>query len=1271
MTWIDRATAVLAENQLLARLCFATLELLVLTVLLAAFLRSWRCSSPRLVSLLWLIVLAKPVVSLAVGAPIAVVRLEAPSAAAVDGQGIWRSEVLTDSSGQRTAPRDLQPMLASVHAPVSHDSLGTTTPSGASPALRWLGNPAIEPGRFALAVWLIGVAFFLARYIVVRWRLHRVVTAAEPPPEFFRRRYEVVAGELGLSRLPDLRVTEGLDSPALVGLVRPVVLLPRWLVARGWDATAEWALRHELCHCKGLDPMAILVRDVSAILFFFHPAAWWAGRRHLEALEQACDRASLRDLSEAPAYAESLYEILLRAREERAVAWPRTVLTLAMRGRMTRRIAMLLDGSAPRPLTPLASAGAALTALTVFAFGCAVVRPEPPPAPPEHVHEDGSQPERRPSLFLFGPLSSGPYRTIADAARGGTAHVGNIWGRPHEVSIYDDLFENPSNPFRRGRGDLLALFLTLEPGGQLPTKYEDLLPSPWPEFRARLERGDTVEASGAARDMHVLALAAPTQAELETLVAESERLQSLIGSPRSDMKRHGDPASGHTHEQKDAGHAQDHGDAGHEDGALRPPDVFILGGADLAMFHKVMEHTSKGTFSKTGRDHAEAIYDELFSEAANHFDRSDGDLLVLLFSLEQGNRPPVRYEDLLPKPWAEIEASLRRGETIELSGRARGLKIVVLGAPTVAGLSRLIETTAALAPYRPAGVGAKTPPSALPAGSRYVVRFDAEDRRTAFVRLEIGAGSGELSLAMSEGAHHVEGGYAHFLHHLAVKNADGRELTLEPDGAGRFRVDLGNRPVALTYQVALDHDASPWPEGGPDEAPYATADGVFWTGRALFLTSTLGSAEVEFHLPDGWRVSTAWEPVAGQANTYRVTNRNDLTESFLFAGRHAQFKVRSVDTEVLLAVGRDMEEEGEALRDAVQRVLDAGRTLFGGTPPGRKLLVANLDSRSSPGSLNGGVFGNSISLLSGRAFDKGNLAQWAPFVAHEIVHLWNGGAAMHSADYDYWFSEGFTEYYAFVLCARLGLISREKFLDRVRGACRAYLAHAGSIPLREAGRPGRQVRALQYDGGFMAAFVLDLRLRRRTKGVHSLDDLMRAMFARDAGGTRYSLADVAALAASLAGDDLDRFFDRYVAGTEILPLEQDLAAAGLRLERDGVSEVLERKYAIHEVLRIRSLTETDAGLVVRGSVDAGYEDGDLLTEIGGRPVRTFGDVQRELAGSIPGTTVSLRILRNGTEIALPLLLGGREDPPRERSGDVRLGADIAGSTGPLEAILGQ
>src|SRR5262245_6202892 len=95
-------------------------------------------------------------------------------------------------------------------------------------------------------------------------------------------------------------------------------------------------------------------------------------------------------------------------------------------------------------------------------------------------------------------------------------------------------------------------------------------------------------------------------------------------------------------------------------------------------------------------NHSAAHYDERVRRAA------PGTSFVMLFALDSTDRAvPDGYADRLPKPWPEIEAALKRGETVELRGRARGLDVIVLAAPTVARLEALVRESKLLSPESP------------------------------------------------------------------------------------------------------------------------------------------------------------------------------------------------------------------------------------------------------------------------------------------------------------------------------------------------------------------------------------------------------------------------------------------------------------------------------------------------------------------------------------------------------------------------------------------
>jgi beta-lactamase regulating signal transducer with metallopeptidase domain len=146
---------------------------------------------------------------------------------------------------------------------------------------------------------------FFALIAVIDWiRLQRLVKTAHAPPADVLSRYASLAGSYDIKRLPLLRVTEELESPALAGVLSPVILLPSWLVREPDPVKLDWSLRHELMHWKLLDPLANVVRELAQVLFYFHPVAWWVGKKWDEAVELACDRAIVTNEADSNDYAE-------------------------------------------------------------------------------------------------------------------------------------------------------------------------------------------------------------------------------------------------------------------------------------------------------------------------------------------------------------------------------------------------------------------------------------------------------------------------------------------------------------------------------------------------------------------------------------------------------------------------------------------------------------------------------------------------------------------------------------------------------------------------------------------------------------------------------------------------------------------------------------------------------------------------------------------------------------------------------------------------------
>src|SRR6478672_13011011 len=139
-----------------------------------------------------------------------------------------------------------------------------------------------------VALWLAGAAAALATLIFVHLRLRRA-RRGWPSAVLHGRRVRVAP-------------TEG---PAVVGVVRPEIVVPRWLLAR--DAEEQrLVLAHEEEHVRARDHLLLGAACVAVALMPWHPAAWWALTRLRLAIELDCDARVLRHGVQARSYGEML-----------------------------------------------------------------------------------------------------------------------------------------------------------------------------------------------------------------------------------------------------------------------------------------------------------------------------------------------------------------------------------------------------------------------------------------------------------------------------------------------------------------------------------------------------------------------------------------------------------------------------------------------------------------------------------------------------------------------------------------------------------------------------------------------------------------------------------------------------------------------------------------------------------------------------------------------------------------------------------------------------
>ncbi len=354
----DLLARIAHQTPLSGRLVAASLEFALAAALAAVAVRLLPVRLRRLRSMIWLLVLVKPLLTLTLGPTLAVVSLSSGRS------DLWGQSRIVETVLVKGG--DFQKRKS---GPASAYCLGDLGPRQGD------GNGLTSWPGLLLALWMAGVAVGLAFFCWTRLRLAGMIRAGHPAPGAVTALYQEVSRRLGVRRPPLMTVCDEIVSPALIGSLAPQVILPAWMVEEGNREKLEWSLRHELTHWKFRDPWAALAGELCRIFFFFHPLAWLVSRHWRRSAELACDQALVSCRSEALRYAEVLYGALKRIHARPALAGS----LYATRTQMGRRIETLLNrhfDPAPR------RAGGSLALLALFAgatllAGVEIVAPAP------------------------------------------------------------------------------------------------------------------------------------------------------------------------------------------------------------------------------------------------------------------------------------------------------------------------------------------------------------------------------------------------------------------------------------------------------------------------------------------------------------------------------------------------------------------------------------------------------------------------------------------------------------------------------------------------------------------------------------------------------------------------------------------------------------------------------------------------------------------------------------------------------------------------------
>ena len=172
--------------------------------------------------------------------------------------------------------------------PFTSDEFGLTTTMGAT------ASATNRTPMVLLAIWVIGLLAVVWTRLRGWQRIRGLVRQSTP---------------VALRSPIPVRSSPGLLEPGVVGIRRPVLLVPAGIEQRLTPSQFDAVFAHELCHVHRRDNLTAAIHMVVEAVFWFHPLVWWIGARMVAERERACDEYVLRAFGEPENYAESILNV--------------------------------------------------------------------------------------------------------------------------------------------------------------------------------------------------------------------------------------------------------------------------------------------------------------------------------------------------------------------------------------------------------------------------------------------------------------------------------------------------------------------------------------------------------------------------------------------------------------------------------------------------------------------------------------------------------------------------------------------------------------------------------------------------------------------------------------------------------------------------------------------------------------------------------------------------------------------------------------------------
>jgi beta-lactamase regulating signal transducer with metallopeptidase domain len=159
--------------------------------------------------------------------------------------------------------------------------------------------------------WILGVLLIGGRIVWQGFSLNRRLRQTESAEPALVQRVRDAAAQLGMTRIPDVRVIDLDVSPFVCGLWTIRLIIPRGLSVAFTAEQLDLVLLHELAHIRRRDLVWGWVPEAAKVFFFFHPLAHFLYYQIRFERELACDQLAMQSSGrDVATYADTLVKVV-------------------------------------------------------------------------------------------------------------------------------------------------------------------------------------------------------------------------------------------------------------------------------------------------------------------------------------------------------------------------------------------------------------------------------------------------------------------------------------------------------------------------------------------------------------------------------------------------------------------------------------------------------------------------------------------------------------------------------------------------------------------------------------------------------------------------------------------------------------------------------------------------------------------------------------------------------------------------------------------------